>query len=95
MALNIRVNNIIEGESVIDGVVVATYHASLNESNPQNPSINSFISNYSLYKANREEMRDDRSEFEDAVFAMQDEIMASNESPEEDAPATGDEVEGE
>lgn len=77
MALQIRKKNTIEGESVIDGTVVQGYRAELNESNPENLVMSDWIVNQSAYKANRTLVRADLCEFEDTVFAMQDELIAA------------------
>lgn len=78
--LQIRKKNTIEGESVIDGVIVQGYRAELNESNPENLVMSDWIVNQAAYKANRSAVRADLHEFEDTVFAMQDKLLAGTET---------------
>lgn len=74
--LQLRKKNTIEGESVIDGTIVQGYRAELNEANPENLVMSDWIVNQQLYKENRSAVRADLHEFEDTVFAMQDELLA-------------------
>ena len=82
MALQIRRKTTIEGESVIDGVIVQGYRAELNETNPENLVMSDWIVDQAAYKANRSAVRADLCEFEDTVFAMQDEMLAAREEQE-------------
>lgn len=75
--LQLRKKNTIEGESVIDGVIVQGYRAELNEANPENLVMSDWIVNQQLYKENRSAVRADLHEFEDTVFALQDELIAA------------------
>lgn len=77
MALQIRKKATIEGESVINGVIVQGYRAELNEANPENLVMSDWIVDQVAYKANRAAVRADLCEFEDTVFAMQDEMLAA------------------
>ena len=83
MALQIRKKNTIEGESVINGVIVQGYRAELNETNPENLIMTDWIVDQTVYKANRSEVRADLCEFEDTVFAMQDEMISAKETEQE------------
>lgn len=76
MALQIRRKTTIEGESVIDDVIVQGYRAELNETNPENLVMSDWIVDQAAYKANRSAVRTDLHEFEDTVFALQDELLA-------------------
>lgn len=83
MALQIRKKITVEGESVVDGIVVQGYRAELNEDNPENLVMSDWIVNQALYKANRSAVRADLCEFEDTVFAIQDEMLAAQETEQE------------
>ena len=76
MALQIRKKMTIEGESVINDKIVQGYRAELNEANPENLVMSDWIVDQAAYKANRSAVRADLCEFEDAVFALQDELLA-------------------
>lgn len=82
MALQIRKKATIEGESIINGVAVQGYRAELNETNPENLVMSDWIVDHVAYKANRSAVRADLCEFEDTVFAMQDEMLAAREEQE-------------
>ena len=82
MALQIRKKTTIEGESVIDGTIVQGYRAELNEENPENLVMTDWTVDQAAYKANRSAVRADSHEFEDAVFALQDELLAAKEDEE-------------
>lgn len=79
MALQIRKKMTIEGESVINDKIVQGYRAELNEANPENLVMSDWIVDQAAYKANRSAVRADLHEFEDAVFALQDELIAVTE----------------
>lgn len=82
MALQIRRRATIEGESVINGTIVQGYRAELSEDNPENLILSDWIVDQATYKANRAEVRADLHEFEDMVFALQDELIAAKENEE-------------
>lgn len=64
------------GESVVDNTIVAGYNASIDSKNLDSVQFSSWINNTSLYKANRTACRADQAAFEDAVYAVQDEMIA-------------------
>lgn len=74
--LKIRKTINIGGNSSIDGVDVMLFTASIEEDAPQNMSINYFQASCELYKENRELCRKDQAEFEEFVYALQDEMLA-------------------
>lgn len=68
---------IVNGHSVIDGIEAMAYSAQFDCSTPHNVSFNYYMSNNAVYKANREECRRDQTEFEEYVYALQDEALAN------------------
>lgn len=67
------------GTSVIDGVNVEGYTATIDSENPENMTITSFPHNKTLLKENRVQCRADEAEFEDMAYALQDEMLAAKE----------------
>lgn len=85
MALQARKRIMIEGESVINGVVVQGYRAEINEADPKNSlNMSDWIADKAGYKANRVQARKDSIEFEDMVYALQDEMIAAKETTTEE-----------
>lgn len=91
MLKNFKKNITLTGQSVItvtneDGttkeVVVETYNASINSADPVNMNLSSYQNDKVLYKANRAQCRADEAEFEDACYAIQDEILAELKAAE-------------
>lgn len=81
MALQARKRVMIEGESVVNGVVAQGYRAEINEEDPKNGlNMSDWIADKEVYKANRAQVRQDSHAFEDAVFALQDEMIAALET---------------
>lgn len=66
----------LKGFSVVNGVNVEGYSAEINSENPEDITMSSWQQNKSLYKANRSTCRADQAEFEDAAYAIQDEMIA-------------------
>ena len=66
----------INGQSVINNMVAMIYNATVERDDPKNVSINYYMSNQEVYKANRETCRADQKEFEEYVYALQDELLA-------------------
>lgn len=64
----------INGTSEIEGVQVAYMSASIS-TDGNNASINKNITNQDLYNANKVEVRKDMSDFEDVVYATEDELI--------------------
>lgn len=70
------------GESVVDNTIVAGYNASIDSKNLDSVQFSSWINNPALYKANRATCRADQAAFEDAVYAVQDEMIMEAEADE-------------
>lgn len=65
------------GFTVIEGVKVVQYDCTIPSNNPAEMRIITTKLDQDLYKANRVVCRADLAEFEDAVYAMQDEYIAN------------------
>ena len=70
----------LNGNSTIDGIMAEGYTASIDSANPENMSMSSWIADQKLYKAHRSDCRVDKAAFEDAAFALQDEMIAEKSS---------------
>ena len=68
------------GHTVIDGVKVVQHVCTIDSENPQDMAVRMIKLNAELYKANRETCRDDYAVFEDAAYALQEELIAKSES---------------
>ena len=66
----------LNGNSTIDGTIAEGYTASIDSANPENMSMSSWISDQKVYKEHRSDCRADKAAFEDAAFALQDEMIA-------------------
>lgn len=66
----------IEGRSVIDGVQVAGFVASIDSTNPYQMTLSSYQIDKAAYKANRVAARADEAEFEDYAYEIQDAMLA-------------------
>ena len=84
MALTTSKNINLSGQSVINGVTVETYTASLSETNPENMYIQQSTTNQEMRKANRAQCRKDRDEFEELAYSIQDEIISKVATAKED-----------
>lgn len=69
---NIEITKNIE----VDNVQVEQVKAVINTSNPENANLTHYISNQTLYKANRTEIRAAEAAAEDEIYAEQDAIIA-------------------
>lgn len=69
----------INGQSIVNNMIAMTYNATVECDNPKNVLINYYMSNQEAYKANRETCRADQKEFEEYVYALQDELLAGAE----------------
>lgn len=65
----------LEGKSVIDGVIVAHFAASINSDDPNQMTLTSTQINKAACKENRAAVRADEAEFEDYAYAIQDEML--------------------
>ena len=75
--LNMRKIINITGECVIDDIMVESYSASIDSTNLEKVQFSSWINDTVKYKAHRAEARADQAAFEDAVYAIQDELIAN------------------
>lgn len=66
----------IEGKSILDGVELAGFVASIDSNDPTQMNISSWQINKAAYKANRSVARADEAEFEDYAYDIQDEMIA-------------------
>lgn len=74
--LNMKKSITLTGESMINGVQAEGYSATINSNDPEDMTLSSWQTDKALYKANRSQCRQDAAEFEDAAYALQDEIIA-------------------
>lgn len=74
--LNMKKSVTITGQSIVDGVVAEGYQAVIDSENPSDMNITSWQQDKAVYKANRSQCRADAAEFEDAAYAIQDEMIA-------------------
>ena len=81
--LNMKKSITVTGKSMIDGKEAAGYSATIDSANPADMNISSWQSNKELYKANRVQCREDEAAFEDAVYALQDEMIAEKAAAQE------------
>lgn len=70
----------IVGNSVIDGQIVVYMNASLSTDGKANESISKTIQIPTLYESNKDAVRKDMRDFEDLVYAEQDELSKTIES---------------
>ena len=66
----------LEGRSVIDGVEVAGFTATINSEDPNQMRFSSWQINAAMYKENRVAARADEAEFEDFAYTVQDTMIA-------------------
>ena len=78
---NIEITKNIEA----DNVQVEQVKAVINTSNPENANLTHYISNQTLYKANRAEVRAAEAAAEDEIYAEQDAIIAELAGGNKDA----------
>lgn len=67
------------GRSIIEGKEVEGYSAVIKSEKPENMTITSWMMDGAAYKENRVQCRKDQADFEDAAYAIQDEIIAAAE----------------
>lgn len=79
MALTMTKSITITGTSTIDGVIAEGYSAKIDSNNPENINFSNYQQDKALYKANRDQCRVDRAEFEDACYEIQDEMITEKE----------------
>jgi hypothetical protein len=76
MLTTIKTTNF-RGESKVGDTVAKIFEATINTAAPENMTMNSYIVNYELYKANRTAVATDQTAFEDAVYAFQESLTAA------------------
>ena len=80
--LKIKKNIELTGQSMIEGTQVEYYTAKIESDNPENITFSSVRTDKTLYKDNRAQCRQDAAEFEDAAYALQDELIAEKAATE-------------
>lgn len=81
--LTVEKNITLFGQSIINGVLVETYNASMNENNPEDMNISQSTANQELRKLNRKACREDRDKFEELAYSIQDKLIAEKESTQD------------
>lgn len=68
------------GYTVIDGVRVVQHTCTISSEDPSNMRVGMVKLNADMYKTNRVTCRDDYAVFEDAAYALQEELIAKMEA---------------
>lgn len=66
--------------SVIEDKIVENYQCTIKSDNPSELNYTSWIADKELYKSNRKICQQDRAEFEDAMYALQDAMIVENKT---------------
>jgi len=74
--LNITKTTQFRGESKVGETAVKMFEATINTAAPENMTLNNYVINYELYKANRAAVAADQTAFEDAVYLFQESLIA-------------------
>lgn len=77
MALTITKSTALQGQSIIDGQTVVYLSASISTESLGNSSVSQSIQNQDLYSANRVQCRQDIAEFQNVVYATEDEFLTA------------------
>lgn len=72
------------GYTVIDGVKVVQHTCTITSDNPTEMRVGMVKLNTELYKTNRATCRDDYAVFEDAAYALQEELLAKMKDEDEE-----------
>ena len=75
--LNVIKTTNFKGESKINDTLAKVFEATINTAAPENMTMNSYIVNYELYKANRAVVTADQTAFEDTVYAFQESLTTT------------------
>ena len=77
MAVTTKSNRNIEitKDIMVDNVQVEQVRATINTGNPENANLTHYISNQTIYKANRTEIRAAEAAAEDEIYTEQDAII--------------------
>lgn len=70
----------LNGQSVVNGTIVAYYSANISTDNTATSTVTSSVSSKELYDANREEVRQDFLDFQEAVYKVEDETTTTTTS---------------
>ena len=81
MALETRKQITLSGNSAIDGQVVVSLTATIPDDTGVG-NINQYVQNTELYEKNKVAVRKDVRDFQDMVYAIEDEIAAEEEAVE-------------
>lgn len=65
------------GNSKVGTELVKVFDAKINENEPENMTMNSYITNYDLYKVNRAAITAEQTEFENAAYAIQEAMLTA------------------
>jgi len=65
-----------KGNSKVGADIAKVFDASVNTADPKNITLQAYVVNYDLYKANRAAVAADQTSFEDAVYAFQEALIA-------------------
>lgn len=68
------------GYTVIGGVKVVQHVCTIDSENPQDMAVRMIKLDSELYRHNRETCRNDYAVFEDAAYALQEELIAKSEA---------------
>lgn len=87
MAVTTKTNKNIEIKKIIevDNVQVEEVRAVISTDNPENANLTHYISNQTLYKTNRTQIRAAEATAEDEIYAEQDAIIAELAGGNKDA----------
>ena len=77
-------NITITGTSIIDGVEVEGYQATINSDKPEDIAFSYWPKNASMKKEKRVQCREDRATFEDMAYQIQDEMLEENKANTEE-----------
>lgn len=77
--LNLEKSVTLIGASMINGVQAEGYTAKINSENPDDITFSNWQTDKKLYKENRDQCRKDSADFEDAAYAVQDEMISDRD----------------
>lgn len=80
--LKVDKNITLNGVSLVNGVQVAWINATISSDGRGGANINKSITNQELYNANRTEVREDFTKFEEQVYKLEDELLKPNSEEE-------------
>ena len=73
--LNMNKTVTLNGSSIFDNVTAQGYQAAIDSETPENISLSNWIGDYTTYKAHRGDCATERTQFEDAAFKLQEEMI--------------------